>query len=74
MSDLNAVNLKAALWDTLQKLRTGEVEPHVADSIAVQGREIVRTTRVQLSIIDKAKCQVSDELIDFAVPKSARGL
>lgn len=67
--ELTAVSLKAALWDTLRKVRSGDMDPATADSVAVQSREIIRTTRVQLAIMREAKRPVSQELEDFAMPK-----
>jgi hypothetical protein len=67
--DLNAVNLKAVLWDTLQKVKCGEMLPQAGDVVAGQAREILRTVRTQLSIFSQAAQQVSTELIDFAKPQ-----
>ena len=33
---LNATNLKAALWETLQDLKSGAVQPGQGDAIAAQ--------------------------------------
>jgi hypothetical protein len=66
MKELNAVNLKAALWETLNKVKGGEIQPSEADSVAVQAREILRTTNVQLRISSQAKRNVPTELIDFS--------
>jgi len=66
---LNAVNLKAALWDTLQKVRSGEMTPGSADAVASQAREILRTARTQLAIFSQAGESVASELVDFAKPK-----
>ena len=65
---LNAVTLKAALWDTLQNLQNNTTDPAVADSIAAQAREILRTSRTQLQILSMANQPVSAELVDFARP------
>lgn len=63
---LNAVNLKSALWETLQGVKSGKVEPGQADSIATQAREILRTTSVQLKISQQSKRPVPAELITFS--------
>lgn len=63
---LTAINLKAALWDTLNKVKRGEITPGTGDVVASQAREILRTVRAQLAIFSQAGKSVSDELIDFA--------
>ena len=64
--ELTAVNLKAALWDTLNELKTGSVQPGQADVIASQAREIIRTVRTQLLITSQAKRSVPADVITFA--------
>lgn len=66
--DLTAVNLKEALWDSLNKVRAGQMTPGSADSVAAQAREILRTVRTQLAIFSQAGQSVAAELIDFAKP------
>lgn len=66
MTDLTAKNLKSALWETLNKVKEGSMEPGCADSIASQAREILRTTNTQLRIAQQAKRSVSAEVITFA--------
>lgn len=66
--ELNAVNLKATLWDTLQKVKAGKLSTAQGDVVASQAREILRTSKVQLSIFGQAGQGVSQELIDFARP------
>lgn len=66
--ELNAVNLKATLWDTLQKVKAGKLSTAQGDVIASQAREILRTSKVQLNIFGQAGQGVSQELIDFARP------
>lgn len=68
--ELNAINLKSVLWDTLQKVRAGKITPAQGDVIASQAREILRTTKAQLSIFSQAGQAVSAELIDFARPSA----
>ncbi len=66
--DLNAINLKNVLWDTLKAVRAGKVTPAQGDVVASQAREILRTSKVQLSIFSQSGQAVSAELIDFAKP------
>jgi hypothetical protein len=66
MQKLNAVNLKQTLWETLNEVKGKTLDPAVADSVASQAREILRTTKIQLTIFNQAKQNVSSELIEFA--------
>ena len=66
---LTASNLKNVLWDTLTKVQTGKMEASQADSVAVQAREIIRTTSLQLRISSQAKRDVPTEVIDFGENK-----
>ena len=65
---LNAVNLKNALWTTLNDLRGGHITPGAGDAVAAQAREILRTVRTQLQIFTQSGKSVTNELIDFAKP------
>lgn len=65
---LNAVNLKATLWDTLQSVKAGKITPATGDVVASQAREILRTAKTQLQIFSQAGESVASELIDFAKP------
>ena len=65
---LNATNLKDVLWDTLQKVKSGEMLPQAGDVVATQAREILRCVRTQLTIFSQAAQSVSNELIEFAAP------
>lgn len=69
MKNLNAVTLKQTLWETLNLVKEGKMEPSQADAVASQAREILRTTNTQMGIIGKIKAEVSDELKDFAICK-----
>ena len=69
---LNAVALKGALWETLQAVKSGKMDPGEADAIAGQAREILRTTRVQCQVLRLAAEDITDELVLFADPKSDR--
>lgn len=66
MPDLTARNLKSALWETLNKVKEGSMDPGQADSVASQAREILRTTNTQLRIAQQAKRQVSLDVVKFA--------
>lgn len=68
MSDekLNAVNLKTALWETLKRVKSGDVTPAEGDAVAVQAREILRTTNTQLRIAQQTKRQVPLEVVEFS--------
>lgn len=67
MEVLNAVTLKKQLWETLHQVKSGELDAAKGDAIASQAREILRTTKTQLMIIDRARVEVSAELKEFAV-------
>lgn len=67
-NDLNAINLKGQLWETLQGIRSGDITPGSGDAVAAQAREILRTVRTQLAIFTQANQAVTDELIEFAKP------
>ena len=64
--ELNATNLKGALWETLNDLKSGSVQPGQGDAIASQAREIIRTVKVQLQITNQAKRSVPLDLIKFS--------
>ena len=62
---LTAVNLKNALWDTLQEIKADNMLPAQGDAIASQAREILRTVKVQLQVAAQSKRNVPTEIIDF---------
>lgn len=64
--ELNASNLKAALWETLNELKSGAVQPGQGDAIASQAREILRTVKVQLQVTSQSKRSVPADVIAFA--------
>lgn len=66
MTKLTANNLKQALWETLNDIRSGNRQPNEGDAIASQAREILRTVKVQLQISGQAKRNVPTEIIDFS--------
>jgi hypothetical protein len=64
--ELSASNLKAALWDTLNDIKTGVIQPGQGDAIAAQAREILRTVKVQLQVTNQSKRSVPADVITFA--------
>lgn len=66
METLSAKNLKSILWETLQKLKIGNIEVAEADAIAIQSREIIRVIKSQQSIIKQAGEKINAELVDYA--------
>jgi hypothetical protein len=62
---LTAKNLKDELWDVLQDVRKGKIEPVEAEAVASQSREIIRVLRVQQSIIKQANEKITNEMLDF---------
>lgn len=65
MPKLSAVNLKDALWETLQGIKNENILPGQGDAIAGQAREILRTVKVQLQVCAQAKRNVPTEILDF---------
>lgn len=66
MKTLSATNLKDALWETLNQIKDGEIQPHQGDAIASQAREILRTTNTQLRVMTQSNRNVPTSVIDFA--------
>ena len=64
--ELTATALKTALWDTLNGVKDGNVQPGVADAIACQAREIVRTVKVQIQVANQSKRPLAADVIAFA--------
>jgi hypothetical protein len=65
-SELTAKNLKSALWETLNEVKGGKMEPGQADAVASQAREILRTTNTQLRVAQQSKRPVAVDVINFA--------
>jgi hypothetical protein len=65
MKKLSAVNLKDALWETLNAIKADTMLPGQGDAIAAQAREILRTVKVQLQVCAQGKRNVPTEIIDF---------
>ena len=66
---LSAVNLKEALWSTLNRVRARKLLPGHADAIASQAREILRTVKMQLAISGQTNRPVPCEVIEFSEGK-----
>lgn len=66
MKELTATNLKNSLWETLQSIKEGKTQPAEGDAIASQAREILRTVKVQLQVVQQSKRVVPVEVINFA--------
>ncbi len=64
--NLNATNLKEALWDTLQGVKNEKIHFQQADAVASQAREIIRTVKVQLQIATDSKRPVPADVISFS--------
>lgn len=69
MKKLNALTLKEELWQTLQKLKEGRLEPKAALSISSQANQILRTIKLQTQILGMANEKITKELLDFAKNK-----
>lgn len=65
-TELNATNLKNALWETLKDIKSGAIQPGQGDAIAAQAREILRTVKVQLQVTNQSKRSVPADVIAFA--------
>ena len=66
MEKLNAVTLKQQLWETLHGIKSGDIDAAKGDAIASQAREILRTTKTQVMILDKSRMEMTNELKTFA--------
>lgn len=64
--NLTASNLKETLWQTLNDIRSGAIQPGAGDAIASQAREILRTIKVQLQVTAQAKRSVPADVITFS--------
>ena len=62
---LTSKNLKNTLWETLNEIKDGELEPSKGSAIAYQAREIVRTINTELRILDKIGAKTTKQLKDF---------
>ena len=63
---LNASSLKNVLWDTLNDIRSNQIQANRGDAIASQAREILRTIKTQLQVSSAAKRGVPKDIIEFS--------
>jgi hypothetical protein len=63
---LTAGNLKDALWETLQQVKSGQMDAGNADAVATQAREIVRTANLQLRVAQQTKRPVPVDVLNFS--------
>lgn len=63
---LSANALKEVLWDTLQQVKSGNMDAGRADSIATQSREILRTTALQVRVASVSKRKIPQEVLNFS--------
>lgn len=63
---LTATNLKNTLWETLNTIKSGEMQPGQGDAIACQAREILRTVKVQLQVASQTNRPTPAEVITFS--------
>lgn len=66
MKELSASNLKTALWEVLNDIKTDKMQPSHGDAIASQAREILRTVNTQLRVVGQSKRTVPLDVINFA--------
>lgn len=66
IAPLKASGLRDVLWETLNDVRTNQMQANRADAIATQAREILRTIKTQLNVASAAKRPVPTDLITFA--------
>lgn len=65
MKKLNAKNLKQALWETMNRVKSGRMQPGQGDAVASQAREILRAVKVQMQIAKQAEHDLSRDVIEF---------
>ena len=63
---LTATSLKDVLWETLNDIRSNQMQANRGDAIASQAREILRTIKTQLQISGAAKRGVPKDIIQFS--------
>lgn len=63
---LKASTLKEVLWETLIDLRGNQMPANRADAIAAQAREILRTVKTQLQVMNAAKRPVPQGIVEFS--------
>lgn len=63
---LTASGLRGVLWETLNDIRTNQMQANRGDAIASQAREILRTVKTQLQVASAAKRGVPQDIIKFS--------
>ena len=66
MDSLSAGNLKRALWETLNDIKSDKMQANQGDAIAAQAREILRAIKVQLQIAGHTKRSVPLDVVEFS--------
>ena len=64
-NELNAASLKSVLWDNLNGLKSGDIQPSQADAMAAQAREILKTVKLELDITKASGAAVTHSLKAF---------
>lgn len=63
---LTACTLKDVLWETLNDIRSNQIQAHRGDAIASQAREILRTIKTQMQIANAAKRGLPEDIVRFS--------
>ena len=66
---LSGKALKEELWSSLQDIRKGKMTSTDAHAVSSNAKEIIRTIRTELQILNQAKQSVTDDLLDFTEGK-----
>lgn len=69
-NQLTAASLKYLMWESMQELKEGSLNPQIANAMASNCREILRVIRVQLQILDKTNQDATIDLIEFSNKKT----
>lgn len=65
-STLSAMNLKKTLWETLELLRSNNLDVNEAVAVAGLAREIIRCTSTQLKISVHSGRELPKDILDFS--------
>ena len=63
---LSATTLKDILWDTMNGIKEGTVEPQQGGAIACQARQILQTVKIQLQIAAQTARNVPVDVVAFS--------
>lgn len=66
IQQLTAENLKATLWETLNELKSEKITSARGQAIAMQAREILKTTNVQLRVARDSGRAINPNVISFS--------